>query len=310
MKKPIIVITGPTASGKTALSLIVANNYNVEIICADSMTVFRGMNIGTDKPAMKTKYRWRRKKNKNGAYLINGIPHHLLDELNPDEEFNVSIFKKMADLKIKEIQKRGNIPMLVGGSTMYIDATVYQYQLPNVVPDKKLRVKLEKKSNEVLFKELVKLDPDCEWTVDRHNKRRIIRALEVIKKTGQPYCGQRSKSVLPENVLYLAVQKPREELYSSINLRVDQMMKDGFLTEVKKLFIKYDHNTAMQAAGYKQLAKYLDGEMILTEAIEKTKQVHRNYAKRQITWLSKNKDVIWVDNKKTVKNKIDLFLKS
>ncbi len=304
MKKPIIVITGPTASGKTALSLIVAKKFKAEIICADSMTVFRGMDIGTDKPTTNKKLL----KRKDGSYIINGISHHLLDELNPDQEFNVSIFKELADEKIKNIHKRGNIPILVGGSTMYIDATVYQYEIPKVKPDFDLRNELEKKSNEELFSELVELDPDCEWTIDRHNKRRIIRALEVIKKTGQPFCGQRTKSILPDNVLYLAVERDRSELYLDINRRVDEMMKIGFLKEVESLFVKYDHNTAMQAAGYKQLTKYLDGTMELEEAIEKTKQVHRNYAKRQMTWLRRNKDIIWVDNNKHAEEEIKNFL--
>lgn len=305
MKNPIIILTGPTASGKTALSFSLARSFKCEIICADSMTVYRGMDIGTDKPTLD-----KSTKKEGDHFLIRGIPHHLLDTFPPDEEFNVSIFKKLAERKIKEIASRGNIPMLVGGSTLYIDAVAYNYELPRVEPDLKLRARLEKKKTEELFAELVSLDPDCEWTVDRNNKRRIVRALEVVRATGKSFCSQKSKGSLPPNVLYLSVERDREKLYTDINHRVDEMLKSGFLEEVRELFTKYDHNTAMQAAGYKQLAEHLDGRMSLTDAIEKTKQVHRNFAKRQITWLTGNKDVYWVKNSAEAKKIIAKFLRS
>lgn len=306
MKKPIIVITGPTASGKTALSLQVAKDLGGEIICADSMTVYRGMNIGTDKPTVLTKN--VKEKKENGCYEINGICHHLLDIVEPDEEFNVVEFQKMVTDTVDKIHSRGNIPMLVGGSTMYIDAYIYGYELPSAKPDPALRESLEKRNCEELFEELIGLDPDAEWTIDRHNKRRIIRALEVTLQTGIPFTHQKKKHGLPDNVLYLAVSRPREELYADINRRVDEMMEVGFLNEVRTLFEKYDHNTAMQAAGYKQLIQYLDGERTLQEAVERTKQVHRNYAKRQMTWLNKNKDVIWLSGKPQAEEIINKFL--
>lgn len=284
MKEPIIVLTGPTASGKTSLSLDLAKEFKGEIIAADSMTVYKGMNIGTDKPVE-----------------FNGVPHHMLDILNPDEEFNVTIFKDLAEKKVKEIHKRGNIPFLVGGSTLYIDALVYNYNIPHAKPNNELRRKLEKSSNEELFTQLIELDPDTEGTVDQNNKRRLIRALEVCLQTGEPFIAQKKKQDLPKNVLYLAVKREREDLYERINLRVNEMMDEGFLEEVKGLHEKYDLNTALQATGYRQLAQYLEGQISLEEAVEKTKQSHRNYAKRQLTWLNKNKDVIWIENiKKTI----------
>lgn len=308
MKKPIVVITGPTASGKTALSLQIAKDLKGEIICADSMTVYRGMDIGTDKPTILT--RNVTQNTKNNCYEINGICHHLLDIADPDEEFNVAEFQKTVKEIVAEIHARGNIPLLVGGSTMYIDAFVYGYEIPSAKPDYDLREKFESKTAEELFEDLIKIDPDAEWTVDRHNKRRVIRALEVSIKTGIPFTHQKKKNDLAENILYLAITRPREELYADINRRVDEMMEAGFLDEVKRLFKKYDHNTAMQAAGYKQLIKYLDGELTLSEAIEKTKQVHRNYAKRQMTWLNRNKDVVWVKSKNQAENIIKKFLSS
>lgn len=327
MKNPIIVITGPTASGKTVISFPLAKKFGGEIIAADSMTVYKGMDIGTDKPILnqkplpdrqagKAEIPWPSRGNgsgrrKDGNFIIHGIPHHLIDVLDPDEEFNVSIFKKMAEEKIAKIQKRGKIPFIVGGSTMYIDGLVYDYQIPAVEPDQKLRNRLEKQSNETLYKKLLKLDPDAEWTIDQNNKRRLVRALEVTLKSHTPFSKQKlKKEMLPNNVLYLAVEKNRETLYKKINSRVDVMFHKGFAEEVQKLFPKYDHNTAMQAAGYRQVIEFLEGKIKKEEAIEKTKQIHRNYAKRQLTWLRKNKDITWIKNTQEAEREIKNFLKN
>lgn len=293
MKYPIIVLTGPTASGKTAMSLEIAEKYNAEIVCTDSMTVYRGMDIGTDKPTEAD---------------MEGIPHHLLDIVNPDEEFNVAIFCERVKEIVADIHGRGKVPMLVGGSVMYIDAYIYDYQMPDVAPNQELRDKLDGKTNDELFKQLCECDPDCEWTVDRHNKRRIIRAIEVCTKTGKPFSKQKAKMPFPNNVLYLAVDRERETLYSQIDKRVDIMFHQGFVDEVRELHSLYDHNTAMQAAGYRQIIQFLDGEINLEEAIAKTKQVHRNYAKRQLTWLRKNNDVQWVKNTAEAEKMISNFL--
>jgi tRNA dimethylallyltransferase len=293
MKNPIIVLTGPTASGKTEMSLNIAKKYNCEIICADSMTVYQGMDIGTDKIT---------------ASDMTGIPHHLLDMVKPDEEFNAAIFCEKAKELVLDIQSRGKIPMFVGGSVMYLDAYVYDYQMPEIAPNQELRDELEGKDNEELFKKLCECDPDCEWTVDRHNKRRIIRAIEICTTSGKPLAAQRKKMPFPNNVLYLAVDLEREELYKKIDQRVDDMFRIGFVDEVKGLHQIYDHNTAMQAAGYRQVIQFLDGEIDLETAIAKTKQVHRNYAKRQLTWLRGNVDVKWVKNQVEANNIIENFL--
>lgn len=299
---------------------------------------------------------------------IRGIPHHMLDILNPDEEFNVAIFKDLAEKIIGEIHSRDNIPFLVGGSTMYIDALVYNYNIPRAKPNNELRKKLEAQSNEKLFGQLIELDPDAEWTVDKNNKRRLIRALEVCIQTGEPFTKQKTKRDLPKNVLYLALNEDyqaktaeisappvipasppvipaspfvipasppvipaeagiqpsnadsgqgrmtqgagRKKLYDKINKRVDEMMAEGFLDEVKKLHKKYDLDTALQATGYKQLVEYLEDNLTLEEAVEKTKQSHRNYAKRQLTWLRRNQDVVWIKNSKEAEKKIEDFLKN
>lgn len=293
MKNPIIVLTGPTASGKTAMSLQIAKKYNCEIICADSMTVYRGMDIGTDKPE---------------ADEMNDIPHHLIDVVNPDEEFNAAIFCEKVKEIVTDIQSRGKVPMLVGGSVMYIDAYIYDYQMPVVVPNQELRDKLDGQTAEELFKQLCECDPDCEWTVDRNNKRRLIRAIEICTTSGEPLAKQKSKMPFPDNIIYLAIEKDREELYAQIDRRVEIMFQRGFVDEVRELHKLYDHNTAMQAAGYRQIIQFLDGEIDLDTAIAKTKQVHRNYAKRQLTWLRKNTDIQWVKDAAEAEKYITKFL--
>jgi tRNA dimethylallyltransferase len=310
MKNPIIVLTGPTASGKTAMAHDIAKRFNCEIICTDSMTVYRGMDIGTDKPTLEITDPTKRVKNSDGAYIIHGIPHHLLDIVNPDEEFNVSIFQEKVTKIIHEIQNRGHVPLLVGGSVMYIDALVFNYELPPVAPDPGLRKQLEELSTEELFEKLCNLDPDCQWTIDRHNRRRVIRALEVWLKTERPFSEQKSKSPLPENILYLAVDREREDLYNRIDTRVDQMFREGLIEEVKALDEKYDGETAMQAAGYKQIREFLNGETSLEDAASRTKQAHRNYAKRQLTWLRRNPDVKWVTSTNEAEKYISKFLEA
>lgn len=315
MKKPVIIITGPTASGKTSLSLPLAKKFNGEIIAADSMTVYKGMDIGTDKPTLNQKSTrlldgQKIKNQKDGSFVIHGVPHHLIDIKDPDEEFNVSIFKKMAGEKIAEIQKKDKIPFIIGGSTMYIDGLVYDYQIPAVEPDQKLRDSLERQSNEKLYNRLLKLDPDAEWTTDKNNKRRLVRALEVTLKSGIPFSKQKlKKEMLPKNILYLALYRDRKELYQKINKRVDEMFEKGFVQEVQNLYVKYDNNTAMQAAGYRQIIEFLEEKITKDEAIEKTKQIHRNYAKRQMTWLRKNKDIAWIKNTSEAERAIKNFLK-
>lgn len=305
MKNPTIVLTGPTASGKTAMSFALAKAFNAEVIAADSTTIYQGMDIGTDKPSLDPST-----KIEDGHYVIRGIKYHLLDRLAPDEEFNAALFRDIAGYEVEKIRERGKIPMFVGGSLLYIDAFVYGYVFPAVEPDKKLRSELEKQSKEELFAQLVSLDPSAGLAVDKNNKRRLIRALEVTIKSGKSFSGQQQKKKLPKNVLYLAINREREQLYSQINQRVDEMFRMGFVAEVRKLLKKYDHNTTMQAAGYRQVINYLEGKIDKAQAIAKTKQAHRNYAKRQLTWLKKNPDVVWVNDESQARQKIAEFLAS
>lgn len=309
MQNPIVVITGATASGKTAISFDVAPKFDSEVICADSMTVYRGMDIGTDKPTLHLKKEERRKK-KDGSYDIDGTLHHLLDILEPNEDFNVAIFKKLVEEKVSEIHARGKMPILVGGSLLYIDSFAYDFLMPEVEPDEKLRKELGEKSEDELFEQLVELDPDAEWTVDKKNKRRVIRALEVCLKTGQPFTAQKKNAGLRKNLLYLAVDRDREALNKKINKRVNEMMEAGFLEEVRDLYKKFDHSTAMQATGYRQLIDYIDGKISLDKAIEETKRSHRKFAKRQQTWLRRNQDKILIENSSDAEREIRKFIEN
>ena len=293
MNNPIIVLTGPTASGKTALSIEIAKKYGCEIVCADSMTVYRDMDIGTAKITLEE---------------MHSIPHHMIDIISPDEEFNAAIFCEKAKELVDQIRTRDKIPLFVGGSVMYLDAYIYDYQMPEVVPNTKLRLELIGKTEEELFKQLCSCDPDCEWTVDRHNKRRLIRAIEICTSTGKPLADKRTKMPFPDNVLYLALDVDREKLYTNIDKRVDDMFRQGFVDEVRNLHNVYDHNIAMQAAGYRQVIQFLDGEIDLETAVQKTKQVHRNFAKRQLTWLRRNDDIQWIKNTEEAEGIINKFL--
>jgi len=294
MKNPIIVITGPTASGKTSISIEMAKKFGGEIINADSRSIYKGMDIGTGKPTTEERQ---------------DIPHHLFDIVSPNKRFSVSEFKNLATEKIDGIRSRGKIPFIVGGTALYIDALVYDYDMPEAKPDLGLRTKLEKKSTDELFKELSNVDTKTSQKIDSHNRPRVIRALEIFYKTGKSKVMQEKKKSLPKNILYLAVETDRQELYDTINKRVEGWMDGGFTNEVKGLLKKYSlDDPGMSGIGYKQFGLYLNGKITLAEAINKFQQGDRNLAKRQLTWLNRNKDVIWIENEKEAERNINFFL--
>lgn len=297
----IIIILGPTASGKTALSLKLAKKYNGEIINADSRQVYKEMNIGTAKEP---------RDDEKKEYFVRGIPHHLIDVVRPDEEFTLAHFKQMALEKINDILKRKKMPIIAGGTGLYIWAIVDNLDIPSVAPDFKLRKKLEKKSLAELVKMLKKADPLSAKKIDLKNPRRVIRALEVALRNKGSFVEQQKKSPPLFNALQIGISIPREILYQRINQRVDEQIKDGLINEVKKLAKKYSWSLpAMSGLGYKQIGYYLRGEKTLPEAVELIKRDTRRYAKKQMTWFKRDKRIKWIKNDKEIDKLVKKFIK-
>lgn len=288
MKKPLIIITGPTAVGKTDLSISLAKKIGGEIISADSMQVYRGLDIGSAKITTEE---------------MDGVFHHLIDILDFDEEFNVFLFKELAEKSIEDIYSRGNIPIICGGTGFYIQALLYDVSFSKE-DNSKIRAELEKRvDNEgakVLYKELHEIDPKSAEIIHPNNVKRIIRALEYFKLNGKLFSEHNEtekQKESPYNFMYFVIDDDRELLYQRINKRVDVMLSKGLVDEVKTLYEKGLRigMTAAEGIGYKQLLPYLEGEISLDEATEKIKQDSRHYAKRQLTWFRREKETTWVD---------------
>lgn len=282
----IVVILGPTGSGKTDLGIEVAKKYNGEIISADSRQIYKQMNIGTAKP----KGEW-----KNDAYFVNGTPHYLMDIINPDENFTVADFKERAVIRINDILKRNKLPIMVGGTGLYIRSVVDNLDIPKAAPGMELRKKLENKSSDELVGMLKKIDPESAGKIDLRNSRRVLRALEVATFTGKSFFGQRKKMPPIYDAREFGINLSREELYKKINARVDRQIEDGLIEETKKLSQKYGwYLPSMSGIGYKQIDYYLRGEISLEEAVEIIKRDTRRYAKRQMTWFKGDKRIAWI----------------
>ncbi len=288
-KQKLVILTGPTAVGKSKLSIELAKRIGGEIISADSMQVYKYMNIGTDKIS----------KEKMG-----GVPHHLIDFLEPTQDFNVFMFQKLVKEKISEIAERGNVPILVGGTGFYIQAVLYDIDFTETDEDDEYRIALEKRAEDegahVLFEELKQVDPESAEIIHENNVKRVIRALEYYKKTGKPiseHNKEQHEKSSPYDFRYFVLTDDRKTLYSRIDKRVDQMMEDGLLEEVKSLEKLNIPRTAtsMQSLGYREIIGYLDGDYDLERAVYLIKLNTRHFAKRQLTWFRREKDVIWID---------------
>lgn len=289
MKKPLIILTGPTAVGKTKISISLAKKINGEIISADSMQVYKHMDIGSAKIKKEE---------------MEGIPHYLVDEFMPEEEFHVVKFKEYGEKYIEEIYKKGKIPIMVGGTGFYIQSILYDIDFTETEKNSNLRQELETLAKEkgvaYLHNLLAAVDPHSAKTIHENNLKRVIRALEYYKETGcriSEHNEEQKRKESPYNFVYVVLHKDRNILYQSINQRVDQMIKDGLIEEVKKLKnMGYDRTmVAMQGLGYKEILAYLDGEYSLEEAVYKIKRDTRHFAKRQLTWFKREKDVTWID---------------
>lgn len=276
-KPKIIVIVGPTASGKSSLAVLLAKKFNGEIISADSRQVYKGLDIGTGKVTKKE---------------MAGIPHHLLNVANPAKQFNVEDFKKLGEIAIADIVKRGKIPIIVGGTGFYIEALIHNVILPEVKPDPKLREKLGELSVEQLFKMLRKIDPLRAKTIDPKNSHRLIRAIEIAKTLGKVPPIKKSK---PFDTFFIGIQIDPEILKERINERLLARTKQGMVTEAKKLHAKGLSWKRMNGLGleYRYLALHLQGKLSKQEMIEKLKTEIWHYAKRQMTWFKKDKEIVW-----------------
>jgi len=238
------------------------------------------------------------------------IPHHLINVVNPDELFSLANYKKLANTAISEIHDRGKIPFLVGGTGLYIDSVVYDYDLPETKPNLVLRKKLEKYSTIELAEKLKSLDPNTYKIIDLNNKRRLIRAIEVALQAKKPLSSRQTKKPKSTNVLYFVLDVPRNILYERINQRVDGWKDEGLVEETDKLIAKYPLDLpSMSAIGYQEISEFLIGKHLLPEALETMKKRTRNYAKRQTTWFRRNKDVIYIKNEEEASAIIANFVK-
>jgi len=278
--KPLIVISGPTATGKTDFSIKLAREIDGEIISADSMQVYKGLDIGTDKVSEE---------------IRKEIPHYLIDVVEPYEKFSVADFVREADRAIREIQEKGKIPIVVGGTGFYIRALLYG--IPETPPSsEEVRKELEEHTTKELFDELLKVSPDYAKKIGKNDRKRIIRALEVYKLTGKPITAFSVKKEKPRYpFLGYFLYRNREELYKRISDRVDSQIRRGLVEETKWL-LKFGRNlTAFQALGYKEMLEYLDGKMSLEEAVKLLKRRTKQFAKRQFTWFRKEPKFKWVN---------------
>lgn len=289
MKKPMIILTGPTAAGKTSLSIGLAKAINGAVISADSMQVYKKMDIGTAKIMPEE---------------MCGVDHYLVDELDPSEDFNVARFQSMAKEALEKIYANGQIPIIVGGTGFYIQALLYDIAFENTQKDDTYRLSLEalakEKGNHYLHEMLKNVDPEGAAAIHENNVKRVIRALEYYKETGEKISVHNEREKQKEsayNSAYFVLTHERPVLYDRINYRVDLMLEQGLVEEVKALKEEgYARNlVSMQGLGYKEILSYLDDEITLDEAVYLIKRDTRRFAKRQITWFGREKDVIWVE---------------
>jgi tRNA dimethylallyltransferase len=298
----IVIVCGPTGSGKTDFAVNLAQNLSAEIVGADSMQIYRYMDIGTAKPTLKEQI---------------AAPHHLIDVIDPDASFNAACYVQMADKAIGDILKRGKIPLIVGGTGLYIKALIHGlFVTPKVSHEARQRLKeeLKRKSNNDLHQYLEKVDPIAAARINVHDTQRLIRAIEVFKSTGQPISlAQKGHGfdLQRYQAIKIGLKMERKALYRRINLRVDAMLNEGLLDEIKKLLeMGYQPNIkSMQALGYRHMIRFITSKLSYDEAVQTLKRDHRRYAKRQMTWFGADKEIHWLtpDQKKTALKLIQDF---
>lgn len=303
-RQTLIIILGPTASGKTELALKLAREFNGFIISADSRQIYKEMNIGTAKPSGTWKVacgKWAKIFGRKRLHFVSSIPHFMIDIIKPNQKFTVAEYQEQVYKLITQIlNTKPFIPLLVGGTGLYISSIVDGLSIPHAPPDWKLRKKIEKEIKEKglakIYKKLLKLDPKAKEFVQPKNPRRIIRALEVCLATGKPFSSLRKRTKPPFKVLQIGIKVPKEILYERINNRVDKMIKKDLVNEVKKLHKKsYNWNLpSMSGIGYKQIGLHLRKKIDLEEAIRLIKRDTRRFSRRQMTWFKKDKRIKWI----------------
>lgn len=282
-----IAVVGPTASGKTSLGVELAKHFGGEVVSADSMQIYKYMDIATAKPTVAE---------------MQGIPHHMIDFLLPTEPYSVAKYKEDAMKCIEDIASRGKIPVIVGGTGLYVDTLLYNTEFFDIEIDEKLRKSLYEKCEKLgcdkMWEELKEIDPVSAESIHKNNRKKIIRALEVYYQTGKTISQQTKLSRLSGEVLDYKIiglsARNRDVLYDRINRRVDIMLKDGLLEEAKDFFEKYNTATAAQAIGYKELLPFFESRLSLEECAENLKMQTRRYAKRQLTWFRRNENINWL----------------
>lgn len=298
----LVVILGPTGVGKTGMALEVAKVLNGEIIGADSRQIYRHMDIGTAKPTPEQQAQ---------------VPHHLIDVVNPDENLSVAQYQALAYEVIGDLQARGKLPLLVGGTGQYITAVTEGWTIPDVPPNEALRAELEALAQtqgaEALFNQLREIDPGAAERIDYRNVRRVIRAIEVARETGQPMDYVNRKSPPPYPILQIGLTMDREALYQRADLRIDQMMREGFLEEVRQLIhMGYGRGLpSMSGLGYHELAAFLDGEITLDVALELTRRATHDFIRRQYSWFrGHDAGIVWKDVTQTTPDNLIALIRT
>ena len=284
-KEKIIVVVGPTASGKSELAVFLAKKLHGEIISADSRQIYRGLSIGSG----KVPGRWKR-----GLFIYKGVPHHMVDRADPRRVFTANDFQTEAKIALRAIRARNNVPIIAGGTGFYINALVYGLTLPHVPPNWPLRKQLEKKTPARLFTMLRKVDPRRAKTIDRRNPHRLIRALEIVRATGRRIANITRKH--PYDTLMIGIMAPQKSLEKKIAHRLHTRMKSGMIREVRRLRARGISHARLRALGleYGFCSRYLEGAISKKELQKTLQRAIVNYAKRQMTWFAKNPEIVWV----------------
>jgi len=290
----LVVIVGPNASGKSDLAVKLAKKFNGEVVSADSRQVYKGMDIGTGKITKEE---------------MQGVPHYLLDIASPKRRFSVVQYQKKAIEAIKKIQRKGKLPILCGGTGFYVQAVVDGLVFPKVKPDWRFRKKLEQKSAKELYEYLKKLDPERAKTIEKDNKRRLIRAIEIVLKTGKPVPKLQKQKLF--DILMIGIKRDKKELKERIRKRLLKRLKQGMIEEVKKLKESGLSWKRLEEFGleYRWIARYLQGKIDYEEMVKKLQKDIEDFAKRQLTWFKRDKRIHWIKSFKEAKELVEEFIK-